>query len=204
MFNIGGGEMVVLAILALLVFGPEGLPDIVKTVTRTLRAFRTAASDFQQEINTALNTENEQRRVAERRRRKVVVEPVAEEPAPSNEAETLPTELVDTSAEAVAEQSEPTPSPLHSDTAETTAPETEPAAPEVSAQEPELDATTDTSSEEEPSTPRLSGDAPPPNFDDGDDDGPGRPMSRPSRPATESSEAPLSPTVAATNLEAVP
>lgn len=70
MFNVGGGEMVMLAILALLVFGPEGLPEIVKTVTRTMRAFKQAANDFQSEVNTALTLENEKRVVQERRRKR--------------------------------------------------------------------------------------------------------------------------------------
>ena len=71
MFNVGGGEMIFLAILALLVFGPEGLPGVVKTVTRTVRAFRQAANDFQTEVNTALSLEHEKQQISERRRRRV-------------------------------------------------------------------------------------------------------------------------------------
>ncbi len=58
MFNIGGSEMVFLAILALLVFGPQGLPDVAKTVARTIKAFRAAANDLQSEVKTALDLEN--------------------------------------------------------------------------------------------------------------------------------------------------
>ena len=57
-FNIGGSEMVFLAILALLVFGPQGLPDVAKTVARTIKAFRAAANDLQSEVKTALDLEN--------------------------------------------------------------------------------------------------------------------------------------------------
>jgi sec-independent protein translocase protein TatB len=70
MFNIGGGEMVMLAILALLVFGPEGLPEIMKTVARTVKAFRQAANDFQSEVNTALTLENQKQEVQQRRRKR--------------------------------------------------------------------------------------------------------------------------------------
>lgn len=70
MFNIGSGEMIALAILALLVFGPEGLPEMAKKVARTLKALRQAATDFQYEVNQALEVES-QRQQAQRRRRKV-------------------------------------------------------------------------------------------------------------------------------------
>ena len=65
MFNIGGGEMIMLAVLALLVFGPESLPDIAKTVSRTLRAFRQASSDLQSEVREALEVESKARKVPE-------------------------------------------------------------------------------------------------------------------------------------------
>jgi sec-independent protein translocase protein TatB len=72
MFNVGGGEMVLLAVLALLVFGPEGLPEIMKTVARTVRAFKAAANDFQTEVKTALEVENQKQQVAQRRRKRAV------------------------------------------------------------------------------------------------------------------------------------
>ena len=68
MFNIGGSEMVVLGILALLVFGPEGLPGVIKTVMRTVHAFRQAAADFQHEVKTALDDENVKRDQLQRQR----------------------------------------------------------------------------------------------------------------------------------------
>lgn len=74
MFNIGGSEMVALAILALLVFGPEGLPGIVKKVVRTVHALRTAASDFQTEVANALEEEN---RRLDNQKRQASAEPLA-------------------------------------------------------------------------------------------------------------------------------
>lgn len=50
-----------LAVLALLVFGPESLPDIAKTVVRTIRAFRQASMDLQNEVKGALELETKQR-----------------------------------------------------------------------------------------------------------------------------------------------
>ena len=68
MFNIGGSEMIVLAVLALLVFGPEGLPGIIKNVMRTVSAVKIAARDFQTEVKTALEVENERQDLAKRQR----------------------------------------------------------------------------------------------------------------------------------------
>ena len=68
MFNIGGSEMIVLAVLALLVFGPEGLPGIIKNVMRTVNAVKIAARDFQTEVKTALDVENERQDLARRQR----------------------------------------------------------------------------------------------------------------------------------------
>ena len=68
MFNIGGSEMIVLAVLALLVFGPEGLPGIIKNVMRTVNAVKIAARDFQTEVKTALDVENERQDLAKRQR----------------------------------------------------------------------------------------------------------------------------------------
>lgn len=61
--------MVALAILALLVFGPEGLPGIIKTVMKTVHAVKSAARDFQTEVRTALDDEIVEK---ERRRRRIV------------------------------------------------------------------------------------------------------------------------------------
>lgn len=60
--------MIVLAVLALLVFGPEGLPGIIKTVMRTVNAVKIAARDFQTEVKTALDAENERQDLAKRQR----------------------------------------------------------------------------------------------------------------------------------------
>lgn len=83
MFNVGGGEMVMLGILALLVFGPEGLPGVIKSVMRTVRALRSAASDFQHEVKTALDDENVRQDQAKRRR--APMEPETPEPVPEPE-----------------------------------------------------------------------------------------------------------------------
>ena len=84
MFNIGGSEMIVLGILALLVFGPEGLPGIIKNVMRTVNAVKAAARDFQTEVSTVLNEEHERQDLA-KRQRKAFVDPEDEKASPPSQ-----------------------------------------------------------------------------------------------------------------------
>lgn len=93
MFNVGGAEMVVLAALALLVFGPENLPGIIKSVMRTIRAVRSAASDFQNEVKGALELESAE---AEKKRRlaKASAKPVETKPAEEAIQEAEPAAVV--------------------------------------------------------------------------------------------------------------
>lgn len=91
MFNIGGSEMVVLAILALLVFGPESLPGIIKNVMRTINAVKTAARDFQTEVNSALQEENERKDLASRQRKPFIEEAAVGE-SPSQDVPPQPDE----------------------------------------------------------------------------------------------------------------
>lgn len=105
MFNIGGSEMVVLAVLALLVFGPEGLPGIIKNVMRTVNAVKIAARDFQTEVKTALDTENERQDLA-KRRRTYVDKPQRDTPALAESAvPPMPEEEESSSSEQAGEES---------------------------------------------------------------------------------------------------
>ncbi len=49
-FGIGFGELLFLAILALLIFGPKRLPEIGRAVGRFLREFRQATSGLDREV----------------------------------------------------------------------------------------------------------------------------------------------------------
>ncbi|TVS04956.1 MAG: TatA/E family twin arginine-targeting protein translocase [Cyanobium sp. PLM2.Bin73] len=55
-FGIGLPEMAVIAAIALLVFGPKRLPDLGRSLGRTLKGFQTASSEFEQEFRSALST----------------------------------------------------------------------------------------------------------------------------------------------------
>jgi sec-independent protein translocase protein TatA len=53
-FGIGLPEMAVIAAIGLLVFGPKRLPELGKTLGRTLKGFQSASSEFEKEFRTAM------------------------------------------------------------------------------------------------------------------------------------------------------
>ena len=54
MFDIGLQEMLVIGVLALLVFGPEKLPELGKKLGRAMREFRRASDEFRTTVETNL------------------------------------------------------------------------------------------------------------------------------------------------------
>ena len=53
-FGIGLPEMVVIAAIGLLVFGPKRLPELGKTLGRTLKGFQSASQEFEKELKAAV------------------------------------------------------------------------------------------------------------------------------------------------------
>jgi sec-independent protein translocase protein TatA len=49
-FGVGLPEMVVIFVLALLIFGPKKLPEIGRSLGKTLRGFQEASKEFESEI----------------------------------------------------------------------------------------------------------------------------------------------------------
>lgn len=60
MFNIGLGEILALAVLGLLVFGPDKLPAAVSRGMALLRQVRGAAVDARQQMSTAAGIDDDQ------------------------------------------------------------------------------------------------------------------------------------------------
>jgi sec-independent protein translocase protein TatB len=54
MFGLGFGEIVIIAILALLILGEKRLPDAAKQLGKTLREFRRATDDIKDQIQTEI------------------------------------------------------------------------------------------------------------------------------------------------------
>jgi len=166
MFNVGGGEMIMLGVLALLVFGPESLPGVIKNVMRTVNALRNAARDFQSEVKSALDEENLRQDRAKRQR------------STSPEALEEHTESVATDTEAPAEEppSEGERSDLvaEAETSSGAEPEATVEANPEQASEPETAADADPDADAERESEPLS--EPEPVEEDDDPDGPGLPI----------------------------
>jgi sec-independent protein translocase protein TatA len=50
LFDISGGELMVVLLFVLLFFGSKGIPDIARTLGRTMRQVRDASNEVQREI----------------------------------------------------------------------------------------------------------------------------------------------------------
>jgi TatA/E family protein of Tat protein translocase len=55
MFNVGPGEMLLLGVLALLIFGPKRLPEIGRQAAKAMKEFRKAASEMTSDLKSELN-----------------------------------------------------------------------------------------------------------------------------------------------------
>lgn len=70
LFDISGGELIVIMLFALLFFGSKGIPDLARTMGRTMRQVRDASNEVQREIQRGAHdvqrTMQEQRRTFQR------------------------------------------------------------------------------------------------------------------------------------------
>lgn len=55
MFNIGGGEFLVIALIALIVLGPQRLPDAARQVGKAMGELRRLSAGFQNELKDAFS-----------------------------------------------------------------------------------------------------------------------------------------------------
>jgi sec-independent protein translocase protein TatA len=89
--SLGFGEILIILVLALIIFGPRRLPEMGRTIGRSLREFRRATSELRAEIESdtdepsKVTAEQRARRVAERKDR-AEGEAAAEPPPPRGEA----------------------------------------------------------------------------------------------------------------------
>jgi sec-independent protein translocase protein TatB len=63
MFGLSFGELVIIAVLALLLLGPERLPDAAKTIGKGLREFRKATEDLKGQIETEIYADERRARL---------------------------------------------------------------------------------------------------------------------------------------------
>jgi sec-independent protein translocase protein TatB len=55
MFNVGGGEIIVVLLLALVVLGPDKLPEAARKAGKFMHEFRRMTSGFQEEVRSAMD-----------------------------------------------------------------------------------------------------------------------------------------------------
>ncbi len=65
MFNVGGGELLVILLVALIVLGPQRLPDAARQVGRVMGDIRRISGGFQQELKDAFDAGEEPARRTE-------------------------------------------------------------------------------------------------------------------------------------------
>ena len=87
--NLGFGEIVLILLLALIIFGPRRLPEMGRTIGKSLKEFRKATSDLRQELEVDLDQEPPKVSVEERAAR--LVEKQESEPAGPPRGEAPPT-----------------------------------------------------------------------------------------------------------------
>jgi sec-independent protein translocase protein TatB len=54
-FNVGGGEVLVILLIALIFLGPDRMPDMAKKVGRVLGEARRMTTGFQEEVRKAMD-----------------------------------------------------------------------------------------------------------------------------------------------------
>ena len=60
MFNVGGGEIFLILLLALLLLGPDKLPDAARKVGKLLAEVRRLTSGFEEEVRSAMDLSDPQ------------------------------------------------------------------------------------------------------------------------------------------------
>ncbi len=58
--GLGTGEIILILIVVLLLFGAKRLPELARSLGKSMREFKKAASDIQDEIKDTLDTEHRQ------------------------------------------------------------------------------------------------------------------------------------------------
>jgi Tat protein translocase TatB subunit len=59
MFNVGGGELLVILLIALLVLGPDRLPEFAKKAGKVMGEVRRVSQGFQSEIRQAMDFDDD-------------------------------------------------------------------------------------------------------------------------------------------------
>ena len=84
--SIGMPELIIIFVIALIIFGPRKLPELGKSLGRSLNEFKKASNDLQNTLEQEIKLEEQKESAAATRQPENVVEPppaAPESPAPS-------------------------------------------------------------------------------------------------------------------------
>ena len=68
MFGIGGTELLVILVVALIVLGPKSVPQIARTLGKAMGEFRKVSTEFQRTLNTEIELEEHESASRKRKR----------------------------------------------------------------------------------------------------------------------------------------
>ena len=97
--TLGGPELFLILVVALIVFGPRKLPEMGRSLGRMMAEFRKASSDFQRTIEEEVDTD---------RARNAVPPPSLPAPEPPKPPDVTPSETPAAPAETVSRGPQPT------------------------------------------------------------------------------------------------
>jgi sec-independent protein translocase protein TatA len=66
MFDIGGGEIFLIVIVVLLLFGPKKIPEVARSISNGMNKLKNAQQEFSKEITNIKDEMNESIKEAER------------------------------------------------------------------------------------------------------------------------------------------